>query len=135
MRLLPHRYPFLMVDRIIEEEPLKRVVGIKNVTVNEPFFMGHFPGDPVMPGTMIIEAMAQIGGFVFDIENSMAYVVGVTNAKFKKKVVPGDVLIVEVLYVAKIGYIGKINATAKVGGETVATAEISYSFSERGNGE
>lgn len=131
MKILPHRYPFLMVDRIIEEEALKRVVGVKNVTVNEPFFMGHFPGEPIMPGTLIIEAMAQIGGFVFDIENSMGYVVGVNNAKFIKKVLPGDVLEIEANFIVQMGNVGKVKATARVDNKTVAMAEITYSFIER----
>ena len=94
-RYLPHRYPFLLVDKIVEIEPGKRVVGIKNVTINEPFFAGHFPGGPIMPAVLIIEAMAQVGGvmllsMVEEPEEKLVYFMGIDKAKFRKPVVPGD---------------------------------------------
>jgi 3-hydroxyacyl-[acyl-carrier-protein] dehydratase len=102
MRILPHRYPFLMVDRIIEGEHGKRCVGIKNVTVNEPFFQGHFPGHPVMPGVLIIEAMAQVAGIMAYLASDEAvrakvtYFMAIDNARFRKPVSPGDQLRIEV---------------------------------------
>ena len=100
MKILPHRYPFLLVDRIVELEEGKRVVGVKNVTINEPFFQGHFPGHPVMPGVLIIEAMAQVGGVFAMVtdkidDGRVTYFAGIDNARFRKPVVPGDVLRIE----------------------------------------
>jgi len=97
MKLLPHRYPFLLVDRIVELEEGKRAVGIKNVTINEPFFQGHYPGHPIMPGVLIIEAMAQVGGALASLtamagENQVPYFTGIDKARFRKPVGPGDVL-------------------------------------------
>src|SRR3970040_1465014 len=104
MNILPHAYPFLLVDRIIEMEPGKRIVGIKNVTINEPFFQGHFPGRPIMPGVLIIEAMAQVGGVLpfksaKEAGSKLVYFMGIEKAKFRKPVTPGDRLrfVVEVL--------------------------------------
>lgn len=130
--MLPHRYPFLMVDRILSVEPEKKVVGLKNVTVNEPYFQGHFPDEPIMPGVMITEAMSQIGGFVFDIKNKRGYVVGIDKAKFVKPVIPGDTLIVEATFITRIGNMGKVKAVAKVDNTKVASAEITYSFKDLG---
>lgn len=95
LRVLPHRYPFLLVDRIVEMDPGTRVVGIKNVTINEPFFQGHFPGHPVMPGVLLIEAMAQVGGLLLmgaveNPENKVVYFMSLDNVKFRRPVVPGD---------------------------------------------
>ncbi|MFB3067961.1 MAG: 3-hydroxyacyl-ACP dehydratase FabZ, partial [Acidobacteriota bacterium] len=96
MRLLPHRYPFLLVDRVIEYEEDRRIVGIKNVTINEPFFQGHFPGIPIMPGVLIIESMAQVGGVIMlskpENRNKIAYLMSLDSAKFRQPVVPGDEL-------------------------------------------
>ena len=97
MKYLPHRYPFLLVDRVIEIEEHKKIVAIKNVTLNEPFFQGHFPGNPVMPGVLVIEAMAQVGGIlafksVPDASRKLVYFMGIDNARFRKPVVPGDQL-------------------------------------------
>lgn len=117
-----------MVDKIMFLEEGKKVVGKKNVTVNEPYFQGHFVDEPIMPGVMILETMAQIGGFVFDIENERGYVIGIDKAKFKKVVIPGDTLIVEVTLIQKFGSMGKVNAVAKVDGIEVASAEITYNF-------
>ena len=100
-KILPHRYPFLMVDTIVEAERLKYVVGIKNVTINEAYFQGHFPGQPIMPGVLIIEAMAQTGGYLLlleipDRQNKLLYFVAVDGARFRRPVVPGDQLRLEV---------------------------------------
>lgn len=105
-RILPHRYPFLMVDKIIELELEKKVVGVKSVTINEPFFQGHFPGQPVMPGVLILEAMAQVGGILllnafFELENKLVYFMSINNAKFRKPVSPGDQLILEAEILSK----------------------------------
>src|SRR3989442_1164767 len=123
--ILPHRYPFLLVDRIIEYEPNKRVVGIKNVTLNEPFFEGHFPGAPVMPGVLIVEAMAQTAGVVMlaslpDRESKLVFFTGIDGAKFRRPVVPGDQLRLE-LTVLKLRprYI-KLRGEAYVDGQLVA---------------
>jgi len=103
--ILPHRYPFLMIDAIEEMVPKKRIVGIKNVTINEPFFQGHFPAKPVMPGVLIIESMAQTGGLLLlqeveDRDNKLLYFIGIDNARFRRPVVPGDQLRVEVNVIA-----------------------------------
>ena len=95
LRVMPHRYPFLLVDRIVEMDPGKRIVGIKNVTINEPFFQGHFPGHPVMPGVLLIEAMAQVGGLLLmgaveNPEDKVVYFMSLDNVKFRRPVVPGD---------------------------------------------
>jgi 3-hydroxyacyl-[acyl-carrier-protein] dehydratase len=135
MKLLPHRYPFLLVDRIIEFETGKRIVGIKNVTINEPFFQGHFPGHPIMPGVLILEAMAQVGG-VYAIlanevgENQVPYFVGIDNAKFRKPVVPGDVvqLDLELLKVRRGIYTFEGKATVQ--GKLVAQAELRATFAD-----
>lgn len=130
-KYIPHRYPFLLVDRIIELELGKRVVGLKNVTVNEPFFPGHFPHSPVMPGVLIIEALAQAAavlafkteGTVPD-ENSMVYFASVDNVRFKRPVVPGDQLILEAEIVRTIRNIWKFKAVARVEGEVATEAEF-----------
>src|ERR1700720_3703321 len=98
--ILPHRYPFLLVDKILEMEPKKRIIGIKNVSVNEPYFQGHFPGKPIMPGVLILESMAQTGGLLLlqeipDRENKLLYFVAIDNARFRRPVVPGDQLRLE----------------------------------------
>lgn len=127
-KILPHRYPFLLVDRILELEPNKRVVGIKNVTANEPFFQGHFPGHPIMPGVLILEAMAQVGGVAFlcDPANAgkMLYLAGVDNSRFRRPVLPGDQIRfeTEVLFVRK--KIGKIAGKAFVDGKLAVEAEL-----------
>jgi 3-hydroxyacyl-[acyl-carrier-protein] dehydratase len=128
---LPQRFPFLMVDRVLECEPGKRIVALKNVSVNEPFFPGHFPHRPVMPGVLILEAMAQAAGIlVFKTmnavpdESSVYYYAGIDNARFKKPVVPGDQLLVEVTIVASKRGIWKFGCSARVGGAVVAEADI-----------
>ena len=127
--LLPHRYPFLLVDRVIECEPGKRLVGIKNVTVNEPFFQGHFPSKPVMPGVLLIEALAQATGLLAmesaEVEKeAIYYLVGVDKARFKSPVVPGDQVHLEVEVIKTRREIWVFSAVAKVDGKVVASAEI-----------
>lgn len=127
---LPHRFPFLMVDRIISIEKEESVLGIKNVTVNEPYFQGHFPDEPLMPAVMIVEAMAQVGGFIFDVESERGYVIGVDKAKFKSKVIPGDQLVIECTKMIHLGQMAKVKAVARVDGKVVASAEIAYNFAK-----
>jgi len=135
--LLPHRYPFLLVDRVIELDPNKRVLAYKNVTCNEPFFNGHFPGHPVMPGVLVIEALAQAGGLLTQLsrrmqpqdadtpaEEKLFYLVKVDNAKFSKMVVPGDRLELEVELKRTIRNMALYAGTARVDGEQVACADI-----------
>jgi len=131
LEYLPQRYPILMIDKVKECEPGKRIVAIKNVSANEPQFLGHFPGRPIMPGVMILEAMAQAAGvMVFSamdrpqMEHSLYYYVGIDNARFKKPVVPGDVLELEVNFERSLRGIGKFNCVARVDGQTVAEATI-----------
>jgi beta-hydroxyacyl-ACP dehydratase FabZ len=127
--LLPHRYPFLLVDRVKEFEPHKRLVGLKNVTVNEPFFQGHFPGRPVMPGVLIIEAMAQAGGvLVFKsggaVGKTVMYLTGIEEAKFRRPVVPGDQLRFEIEVLKKRPPFWKMQGKAYVDGEVVCEAVV-----------
>jgi 3-hydroxyacyl-[acyl-carrier-protein] dehydratase len=131
MTMLPHRYPFLLVDRVIEFEANKRVLAIKNVTVNEPFFNGHFPGHPVMPGVLVIEAMAQASGILTQLSNALTrqpnqlyYLVRVDNARFSRTVVPGDQLKLEVMQKRLIRRMGLYECRALVGDQEVASAEI-----------
>ena len=130
LRYLPQRYPVLMIDRVTECEPGKRVVAIKNVSANEPHFQGHFPGRPIMPGVLILEAMAQAAGVVFATaateppEKLTYYYVGIDNARFKKPVVPGDQLVLEVQLERSLRGIGKFSCVARVGGKVVAEATI-----------
>jgi len=131
--LLPHRFPFLLVDRVVEFEAHKRVLGIKNVTINEPFFQGHFPGHPVMPGVLVIEALAQAGGLLTQLshqvddtlgEGKFFYLVKIDNAKFSRMVVPGDQLQLEVTLKRVIRNMAMYTGIARVDGEQVACAEI-----------
>jgi beta-hydroxyacyl-ACP dehydratase FabZ len=136
MELLPHRYPFLLVDRVIEYEADSRIVGIKNVTINEPFFQGHFPGIPIMPGVLIIEAMAQVGGvLVFktlpDREKKLVFFAAIKNARFRKPVVPGDQLRIEMLLTHVRRSLGKLKGEAYVDTQLVAEAEIMFSLVDR----
>ena len=131
-QILPHRYPFLLVDRILALEPGKRAVGRKNITVNEPFFQGHFPQRAIMPGVMIIEVMAQVGGVMIlsveEHQGKLAYIGTVDGAKFRKPVVPGDTLEVEVELLRLRGNAGKVKCIARVGGDEVAEAEIMFAL-------
>ena len=139
MKLLPHRYPFLLIDRIIDMDRDESAVGIKNVTMNEPYFQGHFPGYPVMPGVLIIEALAQTAGALC-VHNSgqqdipqIVYFMGIDNAKFRKPVLPGDQLHLHVKKVRSRGPVWRFKGEAKVGGQIVAEAEISAMIVDRTN--
>jgi UDP-3-O-[3-hydroxymyristoyl] N-acetylglucosamine deacetylase / 3-hydroxyacyl-[acyl-carrier-protein] dehydratase len=135
-KILPHRYPFLLVDRILEIEPNKRVVGIKNVTINEPFFQGHFPGQPIMPGVLVLEAMAQVGGCCFLCEKSnegkILYLAAVENARFRRPIVPGDQIRFEIEVLHLRSKIGKIRGKALVDGKLAVEAEMTCAIVERG---
>lgn len=129
--LLPHRYPFLLVDRVLELEPNRRILAVKNVTINEPFFQGHFPLYPVMPGVLIIEAIAQTAGALC-VHNAgkedipqIVYFMGIDKAKFRKPVVPGDQLLLHVKKIRSRGPVWRFYGEAKVDGQLVAEAEIS----------
>jgi UDP-3-O-[3-hydroxymyristoyl] N-acetylglucosamine deacetylase/3-hydroxyacyl-[acyl-carrier-protein] dehydratase len=136
MKVLPHRYPFLLVDRIVEVDGGKRVVGIKNVTINEPFFAGHFPGHPIMPGVLIIEAMAQVGGVLLlgAIENpqsKVVYFTSLNNVKWRRPVKPGDQLRFELEMLQVRGQMARMKGVAKVDGEIVAEAEMGAMIRDR----
>ncbi len=130
MNIIPHRQPFLLIDTIEELEPGKRGVGKKCVTYNEPFFGGHFPAEPVMPGVLIVEALAQVGAVVIlsceEFKGKTAYFGAINSAKFKKKVVPGDVLSLEVEMIRQKGPIGVGKATATVDGKLAVSAELTF---------
>jgi beta-hydroxyacyl-ACP dehydratase FabZ len=135
--LLPHRYPFLLVDRVLELEVGKRVVGTKAVTINEPFFPGHFPGHPVMPGVLVIEAMAQVGGILLmrtlnaTAEKKVMYFTGIDKARFRKPVVPGDVLRFDVELVQQRRLLSRMQGRATVDGTLVVEAELSAVLIDR----
>ena len=137
MQFLPHRYPFLLVDRVLELEPGVRIVALKNVTINEPFFQGHFPGQAVMPGVLIIEAMAQAGGLLAyesgpaDKHGQLIYFMGMDKVRFRKPVVPGDQLIFEARILRMRTKVAKMAGTAFVDNQLVAEAELMASFGER----
>lgn len=132
MDIIPHRYPFLMLDSIEELEPGVRALGKKCVSVNEPYFQGHFPGNPVMPGVLIMEALAQVGAVAIlslpEWKGRTAYFAGIDRAKFRKRVNPGDVLFLETRIVKVKGPIGVGRATASVEGKTVAEAELTFAI-------
>ena len=136
MRFLPHRYPFLLVDRILEVEGDKRIVGLKNVTINEPFFQGHFPGAPVMPGVLIIECMAQVAGIMIyrDMphrDRKLIYFTSIENAKFRRPVLPGDQLRIEMHLLNRRNNFGKMNGQATVDGKLVAEAVVMFAITDR----
>ena len=136
MKVLPHRYPFLLVDRILEIEEKKRIVGLKNVTINEPFFQGHFPGHPIMPGVLIIEAMAQVGGMLLlgslpDPDTKVVYFMSLDNVKFRRPVKPGDQLRFEVDVVQLRGSVCKMHGVGKVDGEIVVEADMAATIRDR----
>lgn len=130
--IIPHRYPFLLVDKIEEMEPGKRAVGYKNVTINEPFFQGHFPEEPVMPGVLIVEALAQVGAVAMlcldENKGKIGYLAGMDKVRIKRKVVPGDVLKLEVEIIKTKGKIGIGKAVATVEGVKACEAEIIFAI-------
>jgi len=135
LRLLPHRYPFLLVDRILEGEKGKSMVGLKNVTINENYFQGHFPSEPIMPGVLILEGMAQVGGILAFysipemIGEKLIYFAGIDKVRFRRPVVPGDQLIYEMIVLKQKGKIWKMEGKAKVNNDVVAEAEFMAAFS------
>jgi 3-hydroxyacyl-[acyl-carrier-protein] dehydratase len=134
MKHLPHRYPFLLIDRILECIPDRKIVGLKNVTINEPFFQGHFPGVPIMPGVLIVEAMAQAGGVLAlnsmpdFAEGSLMYFMGLDQVRFRKQVVPGDQLILELEILKKRAKVIKMSGVAKVDNQIAAEAQLLATF-------
>src|SRR5512133_2372912 len=136
MKFLPHRYPFLLVDRITEIDPGKKIVGLKNVTINEPFFPGHFPGHPVMPVVLIVEAMAQVAAMLVyrssdDNKGKITYFVGIDNTKFRKPVVPGDQLRLELEMIGCRRGIYTFSAKAYVDGKLVTESELRATFADK----
>lgn len=136
MKIIPHRYPFLLIDTIEELEPGIKAKGKKCVTYNEPFFAGHFPGEPVMPGVLIVEALAQVGAVAIlsqpDFKGKTAYFGAINSAKFKRKVVPGDVLMLETEIIKMKGPIGIGSAKAYVDGELAVQAELTFAVGSQG---
>ena len=135
LAVMPHRYPFLLIDRVLEMEECS-LRALKNVTMNEPFFQGHFPGTPVMPGVLVVEAMAQAAGFLLlcqveDRDDKLIYFTGIDKCRFRKPVVPGDQLIFEVELVAKRSSFAKIRGRALVDGEVVCEAHMMSAMAER----
>lgn len=135
LQIMPHRFPMLLVDRILEMEPGIRAVGLKNVSINEPFFAGHWPEQPVMPGVLIVECMAQVAALSMmvhpDHKNQNAFFAGIDKMRFRKPVIPGDTLIVETVMKKMRGSIGLVMAKAQVAGETVAEGEIMFALVDR----
>ncbi len=136
MEMLPHRYPFLLVDRVLELIPDDKIVALKNVTINEPFFQGHFPGKPVMPGVLIIEALAQAGGILAymtappEKRNRLIYFMGMDKVRFRKMVLPGDQIIFEAKILKFRSKVAKMSGTATVDDQLVAEAELMASFGD-----
>ncbi|MBD1401007.1 3-hydroxyacyl-ACP dehydratase FabZ [Pelobacter sp. M08fum] len=136
MEILPHRFPFLLVDRIEEVDPGNKVNGYKNVTINEPFFQGHFPGHPIMPGVLILEAMAQVGGAYVTVvdkieKDRVTYFVGIDKARFRKPVMPGDVLRMEMDLLSRRRGIYQFQGNAYVGDTLVAEAVLKATFAKK----
>lgn len=133
-KILPHRYPFLLVDKITELEEGKCITGIKNVSINEPFFQGHFPGNPIMPGVLICEALAQVGAVLLlgmeENKGKLGVFTGINNFKFRKQVVPGDTLVLKAELLTYRHGMGKANVEATVDGKTAAKGEISFAVIE-----
>ena len=140
LNMLPHRYPFLLVDKVLDFEPGQFLTAVKNVTVNEPFFQGHFPGQPIMPGVLIIEAMAQTAGAISIMANgfdtpSIVYFMTIDNAKFRKPVVPGDRLEITVTKIKRRGSLSKYGCVAMVDGAKVAEAEVTAMIVNEGTAD
>lgn len=137
-KIIPHRYPFLLVDKVIEMEVGKSAVGIKNVTFNEPFFQGHFPGQPIMPGVLIVEALAQVGAIALlsadEYKGKLALFAGIDEVRFKKQVVPGDVLTLEVEIISVRRGIGKGKILATVDGKVACKGTIMFGIVDKVNG-
>ena len=136
MKYLPHRYPFLLVDRIIDLQPGERISGIKNVTFNEPFFQGHFPGQPIMPGVLIVEAMAQVAGvmaFRSGVEGTgrSVYFMSIEKAKFRRPVIPGDQLKLDIKVLQQRGNVWKFSGTATVDGKLASEAEFTAMVTDK----
>ncbi len=135
LRVLPHRYPFLLVDKIVELDPGRRVVGKKNVTISEQFFTGHFPGHPIMPGVLVVEMMAQVGSVMLlpseEHAGKLPYLAGIEKARFRKPVLPGDTLTAEVTMLRSRGDVGWVKAEARVDGQVVCEAEMSFALVAR----
>lgn len=134
IKVLPHRYPFLLVDRILECDLKERIVGLKNLTLNEPFFQGHFPGKPIMPGVLQLEAMAQLGGILLNKmsgrQGVISYFTGIDEARFRRMVVPGDQLVMEVIIEkVRLGS-AKVRATARVDGQVACEAVMMFRMGE-----
>jgi 3-hydroxyacyl-[acyl-carrier-protein] dehydratase len=134
MKHLPHRYPFLLVDRIVDLKPGERALGTKNVTINEPFFQGHFPGQPIMPGVLIIEAMAQVAGvmaFHSGMEGKSVYFMSIDHAKFRRPVVPGDQVMMDIKVLKQRGNVWKFSGVATVEGKVVAESEFTAMVTDK----
>jgi len=134
MKKLPHRYPFLLVDRIVDIQPDVSITGIKNVTINEPYFQGHFPGQPIMPGVLMVEAMAQVAGvlaFSSGVEAKSVFFMSIEKAKFRKPVVPGDQLRIEIKVMQQRGHVWKFSGTARVEDKVAAEADFTAMVTNR----
>ena len=131
-RRLPHRYPFLLIDRIVALDPDRSITGLKNVTINEPFFVGHFPGNPVMPGVLIVEAMAQVAACLAlehpELRGRDAYLTGIEAARFRRRVVPGDQLVIRVELVRRRALVFKVRAEARVDDQIAAEGVLLFAF-------
>jgi 3-hydroxyacyl-[acyl-carrier-protein] dehydratase len=134
MKYLPHRYPFLLVDKIVDLKPGERALGVKNVTINEPFFQGHFPGQPIMPGVLVIEAMAQVAGvmaFHSGMEGKSVYFMSIDNAKFRRPIIPGDQVMMEIKVLKQRGNVWKFSGVATVDGKVVSEAEFTAMVTDK----